>query len=334
MSTTTLPQRAKESPTPSLPAPAAGPTSSGRLAEPPSVTVPPSLTGPTSTTPALSQPEARAPATPHALPLPAAGTMPSGRTAKAAPVPTAQALSDPMLYLAAVTVDDLERVRIATQNRLRQLTRTGEDADGAERGFGLTEDHPDVARMAAMAETLGDLEHEGVLALRRQVRRHPLGPWVKGTVGVGEKQAARLLAAIGDPYWNTLHDRPRTVSELWAYCGLHTMDSGDPGQRGVDTHSGNARVAAKRRKGERMNWSPEARMRVHLIAESCIKKAHSPYRPVYDTRRARTALTHPEWTPGHSHIDALRIVAKAVLKDMWRQARAVHGVTGTGETTT
>ena len=54
-------------------------------------------------------------------------------------------LADPSLMLAADVVDDLERVRIANENRLRQLTRAEVDSDGEERGFGLSADHPDVA---------------------------------------------------------------------------------------------------------------------------------------------------------------------------------------------
>lgn len=83
-------------------------------------------------------------------------------------------------------------------------------------------------------------------------------------------------------------------------------------------------VAARRRKGERANWSTTAKTRAYLIAESCIKQAKSPFRPVYDNRRARTAVTHPDWTLGHSHNDAMRIVAQAILKDLWRAARDIH----------
>lgn len=132
-------------------------------------------------------------------------------------------LADPFLALAADVLDDLEKVRIANENRLRQLTRNEADADGEERGFGLDESHPDVARLAALVEMLGKAEHQAALNLQRMMRRHPLGPWVNAQRGVGEKQAARLLAAIGDPYWHTLYDRPRTVSELWAYAGYHVI---------------------------------------------------------------------------------------------------------------
>lgn len=237
-----------------------------------------------------------------------------------------------VLVLCADVLDDLERTRVANENRLRQLTRTAVDSDGVERGFGLDESHPDVGRLAGLVTAIAELEHEATLNLRRKMRAHPLGAWIKTQTGIGEKQAARLLAAIGDPYWNTLHDRPRTVSELWAYCGLHVLPAGgepqicDPGHRRCDAPTGSPGVAARRRKGERANWSNTAKMRAILIATSCMKKRSSPFRADYDDRRAHTAVTHPEWTAKHSHNDALRITAKAILREMWREAKRIHGI--------
>jgi hypothetical protein len=50
----------------------------------------------------------------------------------------------------------------------------------------------------------------------------------------------------------------------------------------------------------------------------------SPYRVVYDRRRAHTAKTRPDWTDGHHHNDALRVASKEVLKQLWRAARDWH----------
>lgn len=271
---------------------------------------------------------------------------PSG--AKLTPPPMGDArhsgpiLNDPTLLLAAQVVDDLERTRIANENRLRQMTRSAEDSDGNERGLGLDESHPDVARLAGIVAAMADLEHQAVLGLQRAMRRHPLGPWVKAQKGIGEKQAARLLAAIGDPYWNTLHNRPRTVSELWAYSGLHVLSggqsspdardacaAGDQTATGGDTRSpldaqADRGVAARRRKGQRANWSTDAKTRAYLVAVSCMKTPGAPYRECYLDRRAHTLLTHPEWTDGHSHNDALRIVSKAILRDLWIASRDLH----------
>ena len=266
------------------------------------------------------------------------------------------------LYLLATQLDGIEDLRTATGNRLRQATRSTADSDGEVRGLGLSESDPEVAAVLSTSKALEELEHQAILSLQRAMRKHPLGPWQKGQIGIGEKQLARLLAAIGDPYWNTLHDRPRTVSELWAYCGLHTLPvgqpssdaqalgangnqppSGAPDQSADDTQLGLIRGAARRKKGQRANWSTDAKTRAYLIAESCVKQARSPYRAVYDARRAATAervhdrpcpqcngagkteLIASPWRAGHQHADALRIVSKTVLRDLWVAARDWHG---------
>lgn len=255
------------------------------------------------------------------------------------------------LAAAADTLDDIERLRMASENRLRQFTRSTDelDADGGQRGFGWDIRSPAVVAQAALVarmkcdseavrQALGDerppkrkgccLEHDAERSLTRALRAHPLGPWVKTVRGVGEKQGGRLIAAIGDPYarpdlllpdetWDPA--RPRTVSELWAYCGLK------PGQ--------------KRKRGERANWSAAAKMRAWNVAGSMLKAGN---REVYDKRKARTegALHEGEcvrcgpkgkpaqpgspWSNAHRHADALRVVSKEILKDLWREARRIH----------
>lgn len=271
-----------------------------------------------------------------------------------------QTLFDPALALAADILDDTETVWIANANRLRILTTSTADSDGEYRGFGLTEAHPDVARLAAMVATLEKLTGDATKHLEKVMRRHPLHPWVKAQRGLGDKQVARLLAAIGDPYWNTLHDRPRTVSELWAYCGLHVLPAGHPisdahrrpagrvqagggvtGHVGLDAHIGSAGVAPRRQRGQKSNWSENARKRAWLIANSVVK-AGGPYREVYDSTKEKYAdAVHagpcvrcgPSGKPAaegsplskaHIHARGLRAISKAVLKDLWIESRRIH----------
>ena len=277
-----------------------------------------------------------------------------GPAPSAAPTPAPHAtlgpvsLADPFLALAADVVDDLEKVRIANENRLRQLTRTEADADGEERGFGLTAEHASVARLAllvrgmrcdspAAVDLIGKrdkkqrgqaccMEHDAIDALERSMRTHPLAPWVKAQKGVGEKQAARLLASINDPAWNNLTDDWRTLRQLYSYCGY-----GDA-ERQV------------RRRGEKANWDATAKMRVYLIAASCVQVGHGgQFRAVYDEGRIRySEAVHeteckrcgPAGTPaqpgsplsaGHRDGRARRLVCKAILREVWREARRLHG---------
>lgn len=254
------------------------------------------------------------------------------------------------LRMSAAVLDDLEGLRIANGNRLSIMTRTGLDADGLQRGAGLPASHPSVKLLTAIVDHLGLVERIAEAELVKALKAHPLHPWLRDQRGVGPKQSARLLAAIGDPYIRPqmlnedgserTPEGPRTVSALWAYCGLHVLPEG---------------AAAKLRRGVKANWSTIARMRVHLIAESCVKQlvkpcytdatdkitrhgyersplgaeAHweckcSPYRVVYDERKEYTRANRPDWTDGHRHNDALRVAGKRMLRDLWRAARDLH----------
>lgn len=90
-------------------------------------------------------------------------------------------------------------------------------------------------------------------------------------------------------------------------------------------------------KGRQANWSTIAKTRAYLIAEACVKagvrkdadgnryaKDGSEYAQLYIDRRNHTAETHPEWTALHSQNDALRIVSKRILRNLWRAARDIH----------
>jgi hypothetical protein len=154
-------------------------------------------------------------------------------------------LSSALLMVYADSVDDLEKARIAAENRHRSLIQVKGLADS-----------PEVERLGGLAKALGQLEKGATKELERAVRRHRFGPWVKRTIGVGEKQGGRLIASIGDPLryvdQETGEVHERTVSKLWAYCGYR------PGQ--------------KRRSGEKSNWNATAKMRAFLVATSCVMK--------------------------------------------------------------
>lgn len=271
----------------------AGSTSPG-----PAVAVP-SPMGDASGPATQAPPTASDPATPNGRSPLRAPVSPGPDNGEPTPIADAPILADPLLALAADVLDDLERIRIANENRLRQLTRSAEDKDGEERGFGLSIEDANVrsivslvAAMNCKSKVLADLgwprppkkrgqpcclEHEAETNLSALLRKHPLAPWLKAQRGVGEKQGARLVAKVGDPYikpdiYKTDDDgeehlvepsRLRLVSELWSYCGY-----GDPQEQ-------------VRRKGKKANWSSGAKMRAFNVTESCLKQLIKPCYAVY-----------------------------------------------------
>lgn len=179
----------------------------------------------------------------------------------------------PVLSVAAEFLNDLESLRIAAQNRYRSLISTDPDSDGVMRGMGLPFNHPSVRSIAELVERFGEMEKAAEKQLKREMGAHPLAPYIKSTPGLGEKSTARLLAAIGDPYWNSLHQRPRLVSELWSFSGFGVNEVTTDGPQGAPLTGG---VAPSRQRGQRANWSPTAKMRTFLIAEVCMKGLRQP----------------------------------------------------------
>jgi hypothetical protein len=249
---------------------------------------------------------------------------------------------DVLLKITASSVSDLEQLKLQVQNRLRQLTRDEADSDGKIRGLGLSEDHEVVVALAGVAEIIQRQEEAMVKVLERQVRTHPCGPWAKRTKGAGLKTTGRLLGAIGDPYLRPGHDdpeteewvpeQPRTLNQLYSYCGMSVRNGTTDGSPGGH--------APAHRRGERGNWSAEARLRLYVMADRQVIGGF--YRPVYDMGREKYAnAVHaevcvrcgPSGSPAqigsplskaHQHARALRLVSKAILADLYAEAKEYH----------
>ena len=242
----------------------------------------------------------------------------------------------PLLVLADA-LTDMEDLRERTEHRARSLmVKT--------KGLAVEQE----VRLLDLIKLFRKEEHDLTLALEAAMREHPLGSWVAGAVGVGEKQAARMIAAVGDPYWHRREDRPRSLGELWSYCGL-TQD-----------HRG---VARAHRRGETANWSSEAKKRTLNVARKVVQSGvrkvedhdvsedYDPCRRValtwqgqiyLDTRAkyldavhpyeclqcgpaGHPALTGSPLNLAHQHARAVRYVAKeCILKEIWLEAQAIH----------
>jgi len=174
------------------------------------------------------------------------------------------------------------------------------------------------------AEAFGQDEHEIELELVRCYRRvvpDPIRAWQKAEKGIGELSLARLLGNLGHPVIATPYawfEVPPDGHECDATrCGDNRhLVAGEPYQRSIGQlwqycgHGGPSR----RRKGEVANWNTTLKTLVFLNSSWCLR-AKGHYREVYDKRRAET--TNREWTKGHEHADALRIVGKEILRDLW-----------------
>lgn len=149
----------------------------------------------------------------------------------------------------------------------------------------------------------------------------PVYSWCNEVKGLGTKLTAKLLAGIDD-----IRRFPNPAS-LWSYCGV-----GDAAK-------------SKRVDGQQLRHSPKMRATLYNLQESFIK-ANSQYRVVYDKRKEKTIVTHPEWHnlipcpiknvgkdapktdvdgnltwankhPKHAHIDACRVMIKRFLAELF-----------------
>jgi len=204
---------------------------------------------------------------------------------------------------------------------------------------------------AGYTANLEQLEHDckkAMLDCYKRIVPAPIIAWQQSAPGIGEHLLARLLGHLGHPvvarphHWEgtgakrvLVADPPyeRTVSQLWQYCG-----HGDPTRR-IKAGMSAEELAAV--------GSPRLKMITHLLAEACMKaiggetsngvmRKRSPYRDVYDLRRIETidrlhaapcvrcgpkGKPAPEgspWSLAHQNADALRIVGKELLRDLWR----------------
>lgn len=205
---------------------------------------------------------------------------------------------------------DCQKLRIEVGNRVGALTRAGEDA----------------ARLQRLADwvdqRLASAEADLKKMVQAEIKDHPLWrDWLKGVSGVGPCIAGGLIAWIGDI------GRFDTVSKLWAFSGLHTID----GQ------------AARRKAGEKANWNPQLKVLAWKAATSFVKVGKG-YRLLYEQAKARYQAKFPEplpydpprkgkdgqpllrYTPAHVNNMALRWTAKIFFSHVYERWRELEGL--------
>jgi hypothetical protein len=252
--------------------------------------------------------------------------------------------TDPVLFTIRQLgrlLDDIELMRIQNGNRI-----------GAGQRAGL-----DLPWMTTTAAQLDALEHTVELELKRAWRKHRLAKWAKGIPGAGEVLMGRLIAEIGEPAdranpgkllaycghgdparagqipkgatQEELFKRgnPHAKKAVWklSYQFMRTVGTPTAARLETDSTEPTPPPAPARPATKSMGQSPV--------------RARSPYRDIYDERKAATEgklharpckrcgpAGHPAeagspWSDAHRHADALRIVGKRFLIDLWVASR-------------
>ena len=160
-----------------------------------------------------------------------------------------------------------------------------------------------------------EIERDMVLAARAL----PVAQFAKGVAGFGEIGLAVLVGETGD-----LSNYPN-FRHVWKRLGLMPFD-------------GKACSIWRRSGGmpaggwERVGYSPQRRAEIHAcVAESMSKhqleaaaktdtefgRAKGKYGHVYVARREKMKIAHSDWPKAHAKMDAMRIMTKALVADLW-----------------
>jgi hypothetical protein len=157
--------------------------------------------------------------------------------------------------------------------------------------------------------------------MKKLARQLPAYSWAEPIKGFGDLALAIVVGEAGDL------SNYETKERLWKRLGLAVID-GIRQQRRTNVDEAAAH-----------GYSPKRRAEIYsAVSESLLKwqrsaadpetgepgKAKGYYGEIYGKRRDHTAVTHPDWTKKHSHNDAMRIMTKELLADLWREWRMAN----------
>ena len=133
-------------------------------------------------------------------------------------------LAPSLLNIYVQTYEQSQKMRMETMNRIRCWLRDTKPKeewpcqdpdkvfnDAYIKSLPVGEIPNDLRLTIAHIE---ELEKESAKWIKRELKNHPLWPWLSGIKGIGPVLAGRLLHRIGDIR------RFPNVANLWSYCGL------------------------------------------------------------------------------------------------------------------
>lgn len=172
----------------------------------------------------------------------------------------------------------------------------------------------DLSVIASTIEPCNAARHQIELDMKRIARKLPVYPWAKAVMGLGDLGLAVIVGEAGN-----LSSYP-AKGHLWKRLGLAPFEgqaySTWRAKGGLTTEQWTEAGYSPRRRAEVFAVVSEPLFRAQTVAEG-------PYRAIYDRRRLATADAHADWTKLHSHMDALRVMTKYLLRDLWQEWRRV-----------
>lgn len=173
----------------------------------------------------------------------------------------------------------------------------------------------DLATLAIGVEPFTKARHEIELSMKRAVRDLPVYPWAKSVHGFGELGLAVIVGEAGD-----LSKYPEK-GHLWKRLGLAPYRG-----RAYSTWRWSTDDKLDAQEWVAGGYAPQRRAEIHAVIGDPLFRLQSmvggPYRAVYDRRRESTTDNHPDWSKAHSHMDAMRVMTKALVRDLWVAWRA------------
>lgn len=264
-----------------------------------------------------------------------------------------EASGPPPSPVSPAVIEELQELQVRRKHHIRAATRISNGVGAlARRAMGWSPDAPDAEEIKKRAAKFvkaslagkpagddewiasglaidlvaaskqlaiaGAAEREIALRMEKLARGLPAYGFAKSVKGFGDMAFAVLVGEAGDIGTYQPGGSPRKAEKLWKRLGLAP-------------YHGHALSNWRRTGGltaaewEYLGYAPRRRAEVYAVIEDPLFRHQAascgPYHEVYLKRRRRTAETHPDWTKGHSHHDAKRVMVKALISDLWHEWR-------------
>jgi len=243
-------------------------------------------------------------------------------------------------YHSGLPEDERSRIfREATKIRRAVEGGEGHGPFDTQRQYALSDAFPIIIASAKSREAFDDIRLKTEAEMKRLAKTLPVWPFVASVRGVGELGLAVVIGECGDSL-----SEFRTVSKMWKRLGLAVIDGLRQGglPKGATAEQWTAHGYSPRRRAEiwsifsdsmfRQQWAgdKDADGKNPKISKKPVAvPTHptGPYGEVYLREKEKKLAL--EWTKGHAHNHARRLMTKEFLKHLWIAWRAASVAAGT-----